>query len=173
MRNAYAQLRARQQTPKTLQTPGVSATPSSAEDIEYLAPAPAADKTAPLSVRADKEPASHIQGASRAGIHPTIAEPVIHPTQIENFDQSAVQTIQPSALAVSDVEKPHPGAVKLGPAEFAVPLPMDSRVKDDYDQVLTEEAQDIQEFLTSCDVSSQMRDEDVSGSRLQNNCVKN
>ncbi|KAI9370750.1 class II histone deacetylase complex subunits 2 and 3-domain-containing protein [Aspergillus egyptiacus] len=59
-----------------------------------------------------------------------------------------IQTIQPSALALSDAEQVPPGALHLGPSEFAVPLPMDSRVKDDYERVLLNEPEDVWKLMS-------------------------
>ncbi|KAL7652072.1 hypothetical protein ACMYSQ_009387 [Aspergillus niger] len=133
LRNAYAQLRA-----KANPGPESSATPSSAGDIEPSAPVSIPETTAPLSVRVDKEP-THAKD-NEANQDTTI--PPVEPEEI-----GPPQTIQPSALSMHFAEEPTPGSVHLGPSEFAVPLPMDSRVKDDYERVLTSESQSIRDFL--------------------------
>ncbi|KAI3087622.1 hypothetical protein CBS147353_540 [Aspergillus niger] len=133
LRNAYAQLRA-----KANPGPESSATPSSAGDIEPSAPVSIPETTAPLSVRVDKEP-THPKD-NEANQDTTI--PPVEPEEI-----GPPQTIQPSALSMHFAEEPTPGSVHLGPSEFAVPLPMDSRVKDDYERVLTSESQSIRDFL--------------------------
>ncbi|GAT27763.1 HDA1 complex subunit [Aspergillus luchuensis] len=133
LRNAYAQLRA-----KANPGPESSATPSSAGDIEPSVPISVPETTAPLSVRVDKEPT-----------HPKDVEVDQDTTipPVEPLEMGPPQTIQPSALSMHFAEEPTPGSVHLGPSEFAVPLPMDSRVKDDYERVLTSESQSIRDFL--------------------------
>ncbi|GKZ19667.1 hypothetical protein AbraCBS73388_004572 [Aspergillus brasiliensis] len=151
LRNAYAQLRA-----KANPGPESSTTPSSAGDIEPSAPVSIPETTAPLSVRVDKEPIH----PKDAGVNQDITIPPVEPVEpVESVEmgppQNAdVQTIHPSALSMHFAEEPTPGAVHLGPSEFAVPLPMDSRVKDDYERVLTSESQSIRDFLSA--TSSQL-----------------
>ncbi|PYI12238.1 HDA1 complex subunit [Aspergillus sclerotiicarbonarius CBS 121057] len=137
LRNAYAQLRA-----KTNPGPDTSATPSSAGDIEPSAPVSLPETAAPLSVRVDKEPTHHTDSEA----NPTPTMPTVEPVEM-GPPQHDVQTIHPSALSVNYAEEPTPGSVHLGPSEFAVPLPMDSRIKDDYERVLTSESQSIRDFL--------------------------
>ncbi|OGM44777.1 HDA1 complex subunit [Aspergillus bombycis] len=137
MRNAYAQLSAKA---NSLQAIDVSVTPSSVEDIEPVAPVSVPETTAPLSVRVDKEPTVH---HTEPEMNPTSSEPL---EEMPHQEQS-IQTIQPSALTVTHTEVVPPGSVHLGPSEFAVPLPMDSRVKDDYERVLMDETQGIRDFL--------------------------
>lgn len=142
MKNAYAQLSARLSTP-VFQGNDASATPSSAGDIEPSVPASVPETAAPLSIRVDKEHDSHTQpGATSAIPAPSVEEPGMGPPS-----QHGVQTIQPSALTVKSTEEILPGSIHLGPSEFAVTLPMDSRVKDEYERVLASESQGIQEFL--------------------------
>lgn len=165
LRNAYAQLRGKQHTPSSIQRSGVSMTPSPAispspaKDIDYPIPQPESDRTIPLSVRIDKDSVAHIHHSSPSEKHPLAVEPLLQPDQMENPEPSAVATIQPSALAVDPIEESPPGSVRLGPSEFAIPLPMDSRVKDDYEKVLMEHFHDIQAFL---DPNPQMRESEVS-----------
>jgi hypothetical protein len=52
-------------------------------------------------------------------------------------EQAGVQTIQPSAI-FDKAENVVPGSLKLGPSEFAITLPMDSRSKDEYERALVE-----------------------------------
>lgn len=97
--------------------------------------------------------------------HPTqsvTAEPFVPPTQVEHPQQPAVQTIQPSALTFSHVQEASPGSVHLGQSEFAIPLPMDSRVKDDYERVLANGAQTTREFIQISDPSSNGAESEVS-----------
>lgn len=141
MANAYAQMRARANGGMS-QNANPSATPSSAGDIEPSAPVSVPETAEPLSIRVEKEPTLSVGHE----IHPPTAGTAVEPTEIEtqNF---GVQTIQPSALTVTHVEEPSPGSVHLGPSEFAVPLPMDSRVKDDYERILEAHSQNVQDFL--------------------------
>lgn len=142
MKNAYAQLTARLSTP-AFQSNDASATPSSAGDIEPSAPAHVPETAAPLSVRVDREHDSH----PRTDALSAVLAPSVEQSVLESSPQHDVQTIQPSALTVNDTEDVPPGSVHLGPSEFAVTLPMDSRVKDDYERILTGESQSIREFL--------------------------
>lgn len=157
VKNAYAQLRARQQTPA--EVPSVSVTPSSNADIEYTAPETKSDNTAPLSVRVDKEPVSQIHHPPQTEAHSLTAETLLHLSQLETPVSPALQTVQPSALAVTPTEKSLPGSIQLGPSEYAVALPMDSRIRDDYDRVLMGASQDIQAFLNP---DNNIHDDEVS-----------
>lgn len=176
MRNAYAQLRARQLNSVLPQAPSLSTMPPPAGDFGHLAPTTASatartDKIStshtsnfsqseehptntvssepPLNVRTDEEPIPHILHPSQSDLQPANTASLEPPAQLEsqNSESPAVQTIQPSALAIDHTEKPSPGSVKLGPLEFAVPLPMDSRLKDVYNSVLEDNSGDMQEFL--------------------------
>ncbi|EAL85966.1 conserved hypothetical protein [Aspergillus fumigatus Af293] len=143
IRNAHAQIRAKT-NPGTPLNADASVTPSSAGDIE---PSPSLfipEVTAPLSVRVDREDAPHTAHAEGELSAP---DSLVQPTEMGPPQQPILQTIHPSALTVSHQEQAIPGSVQLGPSEFAVPLPMDSRVKDDYERILKDEAQSIDEFL--------------------------
>lgn len=133
-----------------------SDTPSSVGDIEAAVPLFFPETTLPLSVRAEKENMAH----SHTAVHHAHAESLLQSTHIGH--EAGIQTIQPSALTVGDVEVTRPGAVRLGPAEFAITLPMDSRVKDDYERVLTDGAAIMQEFLTHSIPNVQTPQPDVS-----------
>lgn len=152
MRNAYAQLHAKSSL--FSQNPEPSATPSSAGDIDSSASLPVPE-TAPLSVRHEKEPAH-------------LAQPNIGPVPAASFepqtqmDHPTVQTIQPSALTFNLVQNISPGSVHLGPSEFAIPLPMDSRVKDDYERVLADGAQLIREFVRASGPNANVAANEVS-----------
>lgn len=74
---------------------------------------------------------------------------VLYPKHEEN----TMQTIQPSALTVHYTQPPR-GSVQLGPSEFALTLPMDSRLKDDYERVLRREARSIRDFMAMSSVVS-------------------
>ncbi|GES65722.1 HDA1 complex subunit [Aspergillus terreus] len=135
IRNAYAQFQTRAASAAPPIEP--SATPSSTGDIEPSVPVPIPETAAPLSVRVDRD----------------LTHPTAHPEIVVQGEapgealQGDVQTIQPSALSFVHAEQPSPGSARLGPAEFCVPLPMDSRVKDDYERVLTNESHTIRDFL--------------------------
>ncbi|KAJ5104650.1 hypothetical protein NUU61_001997 [Penicillium alfredii] len=139
------------------QAASAAETPSSVGDIEASAPISIPETTAPLSVRADTDSVSH----SHTAIHHAHAEPLLPPSDLAHgghTGQSTMQTIQPSALTVINVEETAPGSVRLGPSEFAVTLPMDSRVKDYYERVLADAATDIREFIESFSSTEQMPD---------------
>lgn len=141
MRNAYAQLRAKSIGPFSPNTEP-SETPSSSGDIQPSG-APSALEAAPLSVRTEKEPAHHAS-------HPEMAPfPVEHSEPQAQLEEPEQQTIQPSALSFNSAQEISPGSVHLGPSEFAIPLPMDSRVKDDYERILDNKAQVIRDFVQS------------------------
>ncbi|KKK15779.1 hypothetical protein AOCH_002553 [Aspergillus ochraceoroseus] len=142
IRNAYAKLREKN-TAEILQN-DPSATPSSVGDIEPSVPVAIPETVAPLSVRVDKEPRHHAQ--------PEPASAPEDPLESAEPPQNDVQTIQPSALTVSHAELVSPGSVHLGPSEFAVPLPMDSRVKDDYERVLLNETESFWEYIKNTDL---------------------
>ncbi len=107
-----------------------SATPSSVGDIEASEPPSIPETVAPLSVRVDKEP-SHADI-----IKELVPETSLDEAEPQEHEHDNIQTIHPSALSISHTEEKPPGSLHLGVSEFAVPLPMDSRVKDDYEQIL-------------------------------------
>lgn len=107
-----------------------SATPSSVGDIEASEPPSIPETVAPLSVRVDKEP-SHADITKEL-----VPETSLDEAEPQEHEHDNIQTIHPSALSISHTEEKPPGSLHLGVSEFAVPLPMDSRVKDDYEQIL-------------------------------------
>lgn len=113
-----------------------------AGDIESAIPAPIPETTAPLSVRSDNDSISH----SHTAVRHSHAESLLPHSQLSHDGEATAQTIYPGALTVETPEGP-PGSVVLGPAEFAVTLPMDSRVKDNYERILSAAAGDVREFL--------------------------
>lgn len=79
------------------------------------------------------------------------------------MSQPSLQTIHPSALTVTGMDdEVAPGSVHLGPSEFAVTLPMDSRVKDDYERVLSDAATSIRQFFDSFQSNTQISEPEVS-----------
>ncbi|KAK2807140.1 hypothetical protein FQN51_004754 [Onygenales sp. PD_10] len=149
-----------------------SATPSSAGDIEPIQSLPARDHASPLNVRVDKEPVhkEHVIPTTEAppafiapqALHYTVENPVetaeslaeaqpnlAGPTELLETPlepmEDHIQTLEHAAVA-GESEIAHHG-IQLGPYEFAIPVSMDSRVKDDYDIVLTAERNTIKKFL--------------------------
>ncbi|KAL4886267.1 class II histone deacetylase complex subunits 2 and 3-domain-containing protein [Aspergillus karnatakaensis] len=127
VRTLYAQLREKSAAVEALQNEP-SATPSSVEDIEPAEPVSIPETVAPLSVRVDKD--------SHSGFEEPPPEPSLVDVDQQAHDVESFQTIQPSALTMEHTEPKAPGSLHLGPSEFAITLPMDSRVKDDYERVL-------------------------------------
>ncbi|KAL1886094.1 hypothetical protein Plec18167_000022 [Paecilomyces lecythidis] len=140
LKNMYSQLQA--SFPRPLQSASASATPSSAGDIEPAA-ASVPETTSPLSIRVDKEPASH---AAPVDIHDQPRQEYTGAALSEYHEGPLMQTIQPSDLTVGPAEEAPPGSVQLGPSEFAMTLSMDSRVKDEYERILTNESHVIKNF---------------------------
>lgn len=126
MKNVFAKLRDKS-TIDALRNEA-SATPSSFGDIEASEPPPVPETVAPLSVRVDKD-ASNAE-LTKDSAPETAAE--LEPTHVSE----TIQTVQPSELSIFHNEEKPSGSLPLGPSEFAVPLPMDSRVKDDYLEAL-------------------------------------
>ncbi|KAJ5795214.1 Histone deacetylase complex subunit 2/3 [Penicillium paradoxum] len=152
--NAWAQLGVGNQ-PGLSQTANAAETPSSVGDIEASAPVSAPETTAPLSVRADTDSFAH----PHIAVHHGHSEPLLPPSELAHaghMGQPSIQTIHPSALTVTSMEEVVPGSVHLGPSEFAVTLPMDSRVKDDYERVLTDAATCIRQFFDSFQPNTQI-----------------
>ncbi|KAJ5381461.1 uncharacterized protein N7496_003889 [Penicillium cataractarum] len=128
-------------------------TPSSLGDIDATVPTSIPETIAPLSVRSDTDSVSHAHTA----IHHAHSQSLLQP-HLTSDASASMQTIQPSALTVESPEDAPAGSVRLGPSEFAVTLPMDSRVKDDYDRVLTDSAAITREFLASLGPAGQVSD---------------
>ncbi|CAI7652125.1 unnamed protein product [Penicillium glandicola] len=154
IRNAWAQLGEDNQS-ELSQTANAVETPSSVGDIEASIPVSVPETIAPLSVRADTDPFSH----SHTAVHHGHSEPLLPPSELAHgghMSQPSLQTIHPSALTVTGMEEVVPGSVHLGPSEFAVTLPMDSRVKDDYERVLSDAATNIRHFFDSFQSNTQV-----------------
>ena len=114
-----------------------SETPSAVGDIDPTVPVSITETTAPLSIRADHDSMSH----SHTVVHHPHTDPLIQ------GGETGAHTIHPGALTVDRVEEDPEGSIRLGPAEFAVTLPMDSRVKDGYERVLMDATPDMRGFL--------------------------
>lgn len=133
-------------------------TPSSVGDIEAEVPVSVPETIAPLSVRIDRNSIDHTHTA----IHHHHPEPLLQHSHLSHGVPASMETIQPSALTVDSAEEAPPGSVRLGPSEFAITLPMDSRVKDDYEKVLTGAASSMREFFLSFSPTSQVSETEVS-----------
>ncbi|KXG49598.1 Histone deacetylase complex, subunit 2/3 [Penicillium griseofulvum] len=154
IRNAWAQLNDEHHS-ELSQTANAVETPSSVGDIEASVPVSIPETTAPLSVRADTDSFSH----SHTAVHHGHSESLLPPSELAHgghMTQHSLQTIHPSALTVTDMDEVTPGSVHLGPSEFAVTLPMDSRVKDDYERVLSDAATNIRQFFDSFQSNTQI-----------------
>ncbi|KGO43373.1 Histone deacetylase complex, subunit 2/3 [Penicillium expansum] len=155
MQNAWAQLSQENQSDLSRPANAVE-TPSSVGDIEASIPLSVPDTTAPLSVRPDTDSFSH----SHTAVHHGHSEPLLPPSELAHgghLSQPSLQTIHPSALTVTGMDdEVAPGSVHLGPSEFAVTLPMDSRVKDDYERVLSDAATSIRQFFDSFQSNTQI-----------------
>lgn len=156
LKNMYSQLQA--SFPRPLQSASASATPSSAGDIEPAA-ASVPETTSPLSIRVDKEPASH---AAPVDIHDQPGQEYTGAALSEYHEGPLMQTIQPSDLTVGPAEEAPPGSVQLGPSEFAMTLSMDSRVKDEYERILTNESHVIKNFHSLFTPEATIGDNEVS-----------
>lgn len=133
-------------------------TPSSVGDIEAAEPASISGAAAHLSVRADTDNVAH----SHTAVHHAHSGPLLQPSHMAHADHGLMPTIQPSALTVENVRESSPGALRLGPSEYAVTLPMDSRVKDDYERAITDGAADMRAFLASLDPGLELTTRQVS-----------
>jgi hypothetical protein len=65
---------------------------------------------------------------------------------IDAIDQP-LDALQPSGFSTGQPSESQVDGIPLGPLEFAIPLSMDSRVKDDYDTTLASEKKNIARFL--------------------------
>ncbi|KAJ5853466.1 hypothetical protein N7534_006009 [Penicillium rubens] len=162
IRNAWARLGEENQS-ELSQTANAVETPSSVGDIEASIPVSVPETTAPLSVRPDTDSFSH----SHTAVHHGHSEPLLPPSELAHgghMSQPSLQTIHPSALTVTGMDdEVVPGSVHLGPSEFAVTLPMDSRVKDDYERVLSDAATSIRQFFDSFQSNTQISEPEREG----------
>ncbi|CAG8047755.1 unnamed protein product [Penicillium nalgiovense] len=162
IRNAWARLGEENQS-ELSQSANAVETPSSVGDIEASIPVSVPETTAPLSVRPDTDSFSH----SHTAVHHGHSEPLLPPSELAHgghMSQPSLQTIHPSALTVTGMDdEVVPGSVHLGPSEFAVTLPMDSRVKDDYERVLSDAASNIRQFFDSFQSNTQISDPEREG----------
>jgi hypothetical protein len=155
LRNAMAGMRARY--PSTFGEVPLSevVTPSSASDIDPIPSGMVPDTAAPLSVRAEKETLEKPpHNETNLSAVPVVQQPSSETSpalQALSTEPSTLQTIEPSALTINEVEILPTGSVRLGPSEFAIPLPMDSRIKDNYEKVLCEHATAIRIVLQNQD----------------------
>ncbi|PGH04247.1 hypothetical protein GX51_03592 [Blastomyces parvus] len=178
------------------QSVSASVTPSSAGDIEPSLPAPIRDAVSPLNIRVDQEPHTHpphVMTTTEA-IPAFIAPQALHynaehPVTVAELLAESQPTLageaelpeasaEPTAgfgltsASVEEVPEPHPVGINLGPMEFAIPLSMDSRVKDDYDITLSAESKTISKFLAEfsslgTDMSSSTLEYDTQISKMR------
>lgn len=148
-----------------------SATPSSAGDIEPTAPPNVPEGASPLTIRIDKDPIgggediaheheSPVPFVAPQALHYNIDQPSTIPGLLEAVGQEDTQDLDMSSALEQNVDPldqesvPSPdhetGIFRLGRAEFAIPLSMDSRVKDDYDITITNEIKNVRKFLDIC-----------------------
>ncbi|RMJ27687.1 hypothetical protein PHISP_01472 [Aspergillus sp. HF37] len=125
---------------------------SSARPSESPVRASSNEMAQPLSRGAVKE---HV--TPPAAVNPPVAESFPHQPEepYPEPEDHPVHIIHPSALTVSHTEPPR-GSVHLGSSEFAISLPMDSRVKDDYEGVLRREARTIRDFMRGFEPNSKL-----------------
>jgi hypothetical protein len=145
IRNAHAQLRASTAPGSRAST---IATPA-AGDIGS-APGPVEKTVASVATAAELDQPV-VQGLT--------APPLLQEGRI------ASQTIQLDAPTCGNAERPLPGSVQLGPSEFALTLPMDSRVKDEYVRTLADEARVIRSFLIASSSTAEPNATNVEVSR--------
>ncbi|KAM5464697.1 hypothetical protein MauCBS54593_006788 [Microsporum audouinii] len=145
-----------------------STTPSSAEDINASAPPNASNIVSPLNAQLEKGTTSIIEG----GKHSPTPVPFVAPQALHyNVEQitPALATVEPSIQAeatefdVSSTQEQEPdaldqevNALDLSEMEFAIPLSMDCRVKDEYDNTLASENKYVEKFLEVSPQSSEM-----------------
>lgn len=161
IRNAWAKLSEANQS-ELSQPANAVQTPSSVGDIEASMPVSIPETTALLSVRPDTDSFSN----SHTAVHHGHSEPLLPPSELAHeahMSQPSLQTIHPSALTVTDMDEVvAPGSVHLGPSEFAVPLPMNARVKDHYERVLSDAATCIRKFFDSFQSNTQVSEPEAS-----------
>lgn len=168
---------------KPLHSVSASGTPSSAGDIDPSAPPEIPETVSPLAVRHDKELPHHensnpteetpVPFVAPQALHYETPQPIEDTTVlpesdlglanrsdvVDNPPGTETQPEVDQSTLVSD-ESPHERrrGVLLGPYEFAVPLSMDSRVKDDYDKTLARESRAIAKYVEE---SSSVEDSDA------------
>lgn len=139
-------------------TLSASQTPSSTGDVDATAPT-SLPGVAPLSRRSDDSDMTH----SHTEVRHVHSDSFLHPSHL-GHETTGLATIQPYALTAGNLEENPPGSIRLGPGEFAVTLPMDSRVKDDYERVLAAAAPTMRDFLSAFSPSSHTLDHEVNQS---------
>ncbi|KAJ5223722.1 hypothetical protein N7468_008264 [Penicillium chermesinum] len=127
-----------------------SQTPSSAGDVDAAGPTSLPESAEPLSRRPD---AHDDMAHSHTEVRHEHPDPFLHPSHLAH-ESAEMPTIQPYALTATNLEENTPGSIRLGPGEFAVTLPMDSRIKDDYERVLMKANPTIRDFLATFNVPS-------------------
>lgn len=138
-------------------TLSASQTPSSAGDIDAAGPT-SLPEAAPLSRRSNID--DDIARSHTEVLHEH-HDSFLHPSHLAH-QPAEMSTIQPYALTAGNLDESPPGSIRLGPSEFAITFPMDARVKDDYERVLTHGAPIMRKFLASFSPSSNISDHEVS-----------
>lgn len=144
LQNLHARLRASANAGPA-QTVSASVTPSSAGDIDPTPPASIPETLLPLSVRVHED--HHDHHLAEHEIQETPDDAVVSPVLLYSEQPGGVQTIQPSAL-FEQRESSAPSSLQLGPSEFALTLPMDSRIKDEYERAIAEQSHSVRQLLT-------------------------
>lgn len=125
-----------------------SATPSSAGDIEPTLPSPMPQGPSTLSVRVDREPHPHTTMTEPLVEHQNDAPAAFVAPQELHIDIPTEEPAEPDEQTVIGLdETTHRVVVQLGPSEFAIPMPMDARVRDDYETTVSNESTNIRKFL--------------------------
>lgn len=126
-----------------------SATPSSAGDIEPTLPSPTPQGPSTLSVRVDRQPHHHTTMIESLVEHQNDAPAAfVTPQEIHISGIATEEPAEPDEQTVLDIDETiHRAGVQLGPLEFAIPMPMDARVKDDYETTVNNESTHIRKFV--------------------------
>lgn len=145
-----------------------STTSSSAGDILPSAPPNASDIISPINPQLDKGTANAMGNEAPSSVPiPFVTPQALHynveqvtsvpealestmQTETTEFDASSPQEQNQDALELEV------NVLTLGEMEFAIPLSMDCRVKDEYDNTLEGENKYVEKFLESSPQSSEM-----------------
>ncbi|EGD88297.1 hypothetical protein H112_04782 [Trichophyton rubrum D6] len=145
-----------------------STTSSSAGDILPSAPPNASDIISPLNSQLDKDTANAIGNEAPSSVPiPFVTPQALHynveqVTSVPEALESTVQT-ETTEFDASSPQEQNQDALELevnvltlSEMEFAIPLSMDCRVKDEYDNTLEGENKYVEKFLESSPQSSEM-----------------
>lgn len=134
------------------------------------------DIDSPLSIRIDKDPEIHKAHNAQPGLsseHPVSfvvpqslhynPEPSIDPTNLMKHPELMCEHNFSHEGGFSETNCSPVHGVNLGPFEFAIPLTMDTRVKDEYDSILMRESRYIRQFAKLCMSAPQEDSSQVEG----------